>query len=60
MNTITDEERQRIIAELTHLQGMGDIELAHCMADDQLRELLITLGFFDVVEAYDEVPKWFA
>ena len=37
-----------------------DEELAHPDADAVLCDLLKELGFEDVVELYEKVPKWYA
>lgn len=37
-----------------------DIEGAHADADRILCKLLISIGYSSVVEAYHEVPKWYA
>ena len=37
-----------------------DYEEGHVKADYVLRDLLITLGYADVVEAWDKVGKWYS
>ena len=37
-----------------------DYEMAHSVADDALCEALIALGYEDIVEAWDEVGKWYS
>lgn len=37
-----------------------DIESAHSKADDVLCNLLVSLGYTDIVAEYDSIPKWFA
>lgn len=39
---------------------VGDTERAHSAADDVLVALLVDLGFDEVVEAYNDMPKWYA
>ena len=34
--------------------------MAHAHADDVLTELLISLGYQDVVDKYEKIDKWFA
>jgi len=53
-------DKQDVISELRSLQGSDDTEVAHCEADDLLCELLISLGYQDVVDEYYKVPKWYA
>ena len=48
------------ISELKEAKKNGDIEGAHCDADDILCKLIIALGYEDVVDAYHMVPKWYA
>jgi hypothetical protein len=52
--------REQALAELTEAQANGDIEVAHATADRVLCDLLESLGFADVVEAYNKVDKWYA
>ena len=52
--------REEAITQLKDHQQNGDIESAHICADWVLRELLITLGYQDVVNEYDEIEKWYA
>lgn len=52
--------REKAIAKLKALAGSGDVEAAHGNADDVLCELLRSLGYGDVVNAWDEVEKWYA
>lgn len=37
-----------------------DIENAHSNADDILSDFVRDLGFAEIANAYDDVPKWFA
>ena len=37
-----------------------DTELAHGNADDILCEVLLKLGYADLIEKYKEVHKWYA
>lgn len=52
--------REEALQELKELKDSGDPESAHGRADDVLCNLLKTLGYKDVVEAYATVPKWYA
>lgn len=54
------EERQYFIDKLKILQGHGDTEIQHFGADFLLCELLIFLGYSDVVLEYEKVNKWYA
>lgn len=37
-----------------------DIETRHMLADEVLCELLKQLGYQEVVEEYEKLPKWYA
>lgn len=52
--------RERAIEELRKQQTECDTEVAHGEADAVLCDLLISLGFSDVVDEYHKVEKWFA
>lgn len=54
------EERQYFIDKLKILQVHGDTEIQHFGADFLLCELLIFLGYSDVVLEYEKVNKWYA
>jgi len=59
---MTDEEISKLRAEaiekLAMLQG-NCTEFAHREADRILSDLLVDLGFLDVIEAYDKIDKWY-
>lgn len=48
------------LERLDRCQKSDDQEAAHVEADDVLCDLLIELGFGDVVSAYHRIPKWYA
>ena len=54
--------RETAIAALEACRQLAenDPELAHVEADEVLRALLLSLGYEDVVEAYDRAINWFA
>lgn len=37
-----------------------DVEIAHSKADNVLCELLMELGYEDIITAYKDVPKWYS
>lgn len=42
-------------------QGYADDEeVAHSLADDILCDLLINLGYIELVDAYNDIDKWYA
>ena len=52
--------KKQAIKELKEAQQNGDIEVAHCDADNVLCEFLKKLGHWDVVAEYEKVDKWYA
>lgn len=52
--------REQALSELKAAQANSDIESAHGDADDVLCDLLRELGYGDVVDAWLQVPKWYA
>lgn len=52
--------RQQAIASLKEWQKMKDPEPAHAHADKVLCDLLIQLGYGDVVAEWHKVEKWYA
>lgn len=52
--------REEALERLKELDKSGDTEAAHADADEVLCELLIALGYEDVVRAYKKIDKWFA
>lgn len=54
-------DREKALEELRALQEpTGDTEIQHVAADRVLTDLLISLGYLDVVTAWRAVPKWYA
>lgn len=60
VNSATEKERYRVIEILKKSQSNLDIEMAHSDAGDALCDLLVHLGFTDVVEEWKRVDKWYA
>jgi hypothetical protein len=52
--------REEAIRKLRLAQDNPDTEEAHQHADYVLCELLLALGYKDVIEEYDAVRKWYA
>ncbi len=52
--------KEQALKELAKCINNNDVEMAHSDADDVLCELLISLGYEDVVNEYNLVPKWYA
>jgi len=53
-------DREEAIAQLKEQQNSGDKEIAHIEADKILCNLLVSLGYADVVEEWDKVGKWYS
>lgn len=60
MNEIKDNLRAELLERLHRIAAGGDTERDHCDADEVLCELLIHLGYKDIVDAWEEVDKWYA
>ncbi len=56
------KKRKKIyhIEKLKSCQKSIDTEMSHIEADLIICDLLIELGFKDVVDEYDKVGKWYA
>ena len=52
--------KEEAIAELNLIRQSDDTEVAHVDADDVLCQLLMSLGYEDVVTAYHNIGKWYA
>jgi len=52
--------RNKYIAELKVIQSNGDTEVVHDEADSVLCNLLIDLGYQDVVDEWEKIDKWYA
>lgn len=52
--------REEAISKLKEAESCWDTEEAHGQADDVLCDLLRSLGYGDVVDAWKKVPKWYA
>lgn len=51
--------------ELEYIKKMkdadsGDTEQAHGQADDLLCELLVKIGYSQVIDEYNKIDKWYA
>lgn len=49
-----------ITGRMERAQTDFDTELAHATADDLLCEFLIFLGYKNLVDQFEKVPKWYA
>lgn len=53
--------RRKVLERLREIALSDDPETAHYEADTMLCEFLKSIGYRDVVEAYEAVePKWYA
>ena len=55
-----DELMYDAINRLRALQELGDIEVAHCDADNVLCDFLDGIGFCDVANEFRKIEKWYA
>ena len=54
------EQEAALLQQMRELTASRDTEVAHARADDLLCEYLRLLGKTEIVEAYDQVDKWYA
>jgi hypothetical protein len=52
--------RNEAVEALRALAGEWDTETAHSEGDAVLCKLLISLGYEDVVAAWEVLPKWYS
>ena len=57
---INQELADNAIKRLTELTNIPDVEMTHEEADQVLCDLLAKLGYQSVVQAFDEVEKYYA
>ena len=57
---INQELANEAIKRLKEADKIGDEETAHVIADRVLCELLKELGYQSVVDAFDDVSKWYS
>lgn len=55
-----DQEVSEATGKMKALVENDDYEEAHSRADDILCELLRDFGYNDLIDAYDQVGKWYA
>lgn len=53
-------DNQKAIEKLKTVEELGDTERGHEAADAILCELLIELGYQDVVDEFNKLEKWYA
>ena len=57
---MTKESRELFLQKMLELQKDEDYEVTHIKADGLLCEMLIELGYKDIVDAYNGINKWYA
>lgn len=58
---MTEEQRKEYLNRLLKLsEDNYDTEGNHIDADSILCDILLLLGYDDIVSAYDKIPKWYA
>ena len=60
MKTLTQEQIDNFKKELSNQINNRDIESAHADADTILCNILIELGYKELVDLYNKVDKWYA
>lgn len=53
-------DTKKHIDKLKEQQDSGDIEGAHSIADNVLCDILLELGYYDVVYEWMKIDKWYA
>lgn len=52
--------RDAVLTKLNAIHGQVDIERQHEQADKALCDFLRVIGYGDVAEAFEKIPKWYA
>ena len=52
--------QEEAIEQIQKLQGSGDTEILHSLADKVLCDFLISLGYKNIVDEWEKVNKWYA
>lgn len=50
----------KYLVQMNELKYNDDTEQAHCTADDILCNLLEDLGYTELVDAFNDLEKWYA
>ena len=53
-------DKESYITQLRELQESDDTESAHVQADRILCDILLQLGYTDIIEEYHQIGKWYA
>ncbi|MBQ8218454.1 MAG: hypothetical protein IJZ79_01645 [Bacilli bacterium] len=53
-------DREYYLNKLSELKDLDDIEAIHVRADDILLEILLELGYKDIVDEYNTFEMWYA
>jgi hypothetical protein len=57
---LTEEEVKNYLAELKEHAESGDPECSHYDADRILCDIVSKLGYKEIVDIWEKVPKWYA
>jgi hypothetical protein len=52
--------KEKYLKDMQVVETLGDEEVAHCLADELLCNLLKELGYEDIVESFNKIDKWYA
>ncbi|MHA2428648.1 MAG: hypothetical protein ACXADB_11555 [Candidatus Hermodarchaeia archaeon] len=55
-----DEKEAVELLKFLKQEKSGDVEAAHYEADALVMEFLTSLGHEEIVQAWKEIPKWYA
>lgn len=55
-----EEKLKYYVEKMIEIQNYGDEEAGHSWADDELCNLLVSLGYEEVVKEYEKIEKWYA
>ena len=51
---------EKYLNQMKQLVDIFDTEVAHSTADEILCELLLEMGYKDLVDEYNKIDKWYA
>jgi hypothetical protein len=54
------EKYKAFVSKMQDLENSRNQESAHIEADDILCQLLIELGYKEIVDAFENIGKWYA
>lgn len=55
-----DQKADENLQKMKALEGITDLESSHWDADEILCDMLNSMGFNELVDAYNKLDKWYA